>query len=657
MAQWGLPRELWTTAPWGLPEEMLRPGKVITDPVHKDIHLSQLEVRFLNSGPLQRLRRVRQLGNSNLVYSGASHSRLAHSLGALHAAQRIMTAAVSQRSAPHPSRDLFDEWMAEDERGTTQYPYKRRLAEALVLARLGGLLHDMCHVPFGHTLEDDLGLLDAHDDNLARFERLWSELPDDLQNLAAAGGLKEALEPLILSKADHIEDLEKVELPPFDERPPALRYPFIRDVVGNTICADLIDYLNRDYLMSGLPASLGHRFLDGFYVAPSDVWCRERLVMRIERGGRERSDIVTELFKYLRYRYEETERILVHHAKLSADAMIGKLLEMWSDELWIQAAINEGESVTDIEQRDVDALRNRILDTQPELAQRLDDLVKGDLEDLVLTRGDDGMLEHVLYLHAERANTRQDAIHALTKRVLDRDLYKLLGRARMTAGMERDQLWDRYGTPEERRRIERAVARFAGLNEGWEILLWLPHPAMRLKLADVLVTSDGRHVSKLSAHPTHKKQGEEIVDSHRELWAVSVYAPAPVRDDAELTAAILSKVGQELGGLDWERSDLSLATPEDVAAIFLTKRRPIAGDDVEKIAERIKVDVAARSKQAESSTSLSDVARSRTYHEIRSLAEAAADSIDLGRPTSASFVDETVDLDAGPTLFEGQGNE
>ena len=42
--------------------------------------------------------------------------------------------------------------------------------------------------------------------------------------------------------------------------------------------------------------------------------------------------------KHLRYRYELSERALVHHAKVAADAMIGKALEIWNDALWLESA-------------------------------------------------------------------------------------------------------------------------------------------------------------------------------------------------------------------------------------------------------------------------------------------------------------------------------
>jgi HD superfamily phosphohydrolase len=204
--------------------------------------------------------------------------------------------------------------------------FDRKVGEAIVATRLGALLHDLTHIPFGHSIEDELGILDEHDKNPGRFDRLWDrlEIPHEIERQLHAGGLYDELRGLILSKAD----------------PPELKYPFVADIVGNTICADLLDYLERDHRATGLPVALGRRFVSAFYVMPAgDPDFEEHMILRIARpDGRERTDVVTEVLKYLRYRYELSERALVHHAKLGADAMIGKALEVWYDLLWLEAA-------------------------------------------------------------------------------------------------------------------------------------------------------------------------------------------------------------------------------------------------------------------------------------------------------------------------------
>jgi HD superfamily phosphohydrolase len=352
--KWGLTEAQRRAEPWGLSEKILGPAMVVTDPIHQDVFLTSLEVTFVNTEPFQRLRRIKQLGNTHLVYPGATHSRFAHSLGSVRVAQDLIDAIIDQRNTRKPVPDLFQEWddgrtrafealahrssseEAIDEADTTAFftafaAVERQFGEAIVAARLGALLHDLCHVPFGHSIEDELNILVPHDENARRFDRLWARLrlPATLDAQLRQGGLYRELRGLILPKeADALSKRTNA---------PALRYPFVEDIVGNTICADLLDYLERDHRATGLPVALGRRFVSSFYVTPKgNPETEQHMVLRIGRDGRERTDVVTEVLKYLRYRYELSERALVHHSKLGADAMIGKALEMWYDLFWLE---------------------------------------------------------------------------------------------------------------------------------------------------------------------------------------------------------------------------------------------------------------------------------------------------------------------------------
>src|SRR5690606_14624812 len=112
------------------------------------------------------------------------------------------------------------------------------------------------------------------------------------------------------------------------------RYPFVHDIVGNTICADLIDYLQRDHLHTGLPIALGSRFINGAQVLTADHPTHpHRMAVRVSRNAQLRHDVLTEILKYLRYRYELSERVLYHHTKLAADAMLAKLFASWVEAL------------------------------------------------------------------------------------------------------------------------------------------------------------------------------------------------------------------------------------------------------------------------------------------------------------------------------------
>ena len=64
--------------------------KIIQDPVHGYVEVDEKILSLLDSPAVQRLRYIKQLGFSNLVYPGANHTRFEHSLGAMHLA-RLMS--------------------------------------------------------------------------------------------------------------------------------------------------------------------------------------------------------------------------------------------------------------------------------------------------------------------------------------------------------------------------------------------------------------------------------------------------------------------------------------------------------------------------------------------------------------------------------------
>lgn len=536
MPKWGVTEEdLVQGLPWGLSADLLRPAKTITDPVHGDIYVNRLEQLIIDSPPMQRLRRVRQLGTTHLVYPGATHSRFSHALGTLRAAQNLLDAVADNRRVPGHVPDLLDEWA---ETGPDELT--RRFAEATVLARLGGLMHDLCHVPLGHTIEDDLKVLRSHDSNEARFDLLWAQLGSEGRRaIEAASGLKTELRHLILSKIDMGEDWRSV-------------YPFVEDIVGNTICADLMDYLSRDHHHAGLPMQIGHRFVDHFYVMPSsNVRHPMKMIIRTTRKGQQRQDIKTELEKYLRYRYELTERVLTHHAKTSADAMIGKLLEMWSDETWLDKAAEQHQEVLANSRNDsLETIKKRIGALSPETVEvphgrdadgsrrtrkvpatvhAVDTLVRSELEAEFTSRSDDGMLEHLQFTARTHAgNERWEGIGALAGAVLDRRLFKRAARADSPEDLSAAiDTYSKFGLSDARRELELSAARFAGVKPGWKVVIWLPDPTMRLKLAEVLVDT-GKGVATLDSLSGPSKQ---IVDAHKALWATTIYVEPELRKE------------------------------------------------------------------------------------------------------------------------------
>lgn len=172
---------------------------------------------------------------------------------------------------------------------------------------------------------------------------------------------------------------------------------------------------------------------------------------------------------------------------------------------------------------------------------------KARLELQFLRRSDDGLLEYILDQgETEGATSRQKAAAELANGLRERRLFKILGRA----GGDKDlamaqENFDKFAAdPRIRREFERDAAAFASVAAGWQVVVWLPNPKMRLKVADVLVHQTGTYVTPLSKiEPTSR----EIVEQHQRLWAVTVYAPEDVRVDSDKRDAILTYLGDRMG--------------------------------------------------------------------------------------------------------------
>jgi hypothetical protein len=106
---------------------MERPWGMIKDPIHGYVHISNVEKEIIDTLPLQRLRRIKQLVFADLVYPGANHTRFEHSVGVMH------LAGILGRSLPVE--------MSEDD---------------VQRVRIAGLFHDLGHGPFSHTFEQIL---------------------------------------------------------------------------------------------------------------------------------------------------------------------------------------------------------------------------------------------------------------------------------------------------------------------------------------------------------------------------------------------------------------------------------------------------------------------------------------------------------------------
>lgn len=149
----------------------------------------------------QRLRRIRQLGLTNLVYQGAEHTRFAHSIGVMHLTGRIL-----------------------DQLGkSVEVSAEERLA-----TRVTALLHDIGHGPFSHVSEMVLGV--SHEE----WTRRIIEDPSTRVNRLLVD-MDPALPGEVIKIFSHQSEKR-----------------FLSGVIAGQVDADRLDYLLRDSTMTGV---------------------------------------------------------------------------------------------------------------------------------------------------------------------------------------------------------------------------------------------------------------------------------------------------------------------------------------------------------------------------------------------------------------------
>lgn len=456
--------------------------RVFTLPVSGSVTLYGPEIEIIATPQFQRLGGVKQLGTTYVTFRGALHTRFEHSLGALHQAE-LMIQAIARN--PWSPVDVDD--------------------RARRLARLGALLHDLPHVPFGHTLEDEFNLLKRHDKNLDRIQALLWDGPIG-QILQAALGDEDTTELRRILEAKEEADFAALEM------------PFVGDIVGNTVCADLLDYVPRDLTACGMPVALGDRFLDFLTITAEDEGAdvdRGRIALDLDKGGMPRPDVESEVIKLLAYRYELAERVYFHHAKNAASVMIGRAVQ--------EAGLASGPDSTPAQDKNFWYLSDEML------LQSLANPAVADALGLV------GIEQGDLNLAA-----------SLAKGVLERRLHKIAylavhddladGVARIAAD---------FGKPDGRRALEEHLAKLAGVPSG-AVLVHVPTPSMMEKDAMVRVRTTHREIITLQSwDDRHSRRVSALKEAHRRLWRVTVYLDPRYKSQ---TAVLAAAAQDELGG-------------------------------------------------------------------------------------------------------------
>jgi HD superfamily phosphohydrolase len=296
--------------------ELLKPHKTIRDAIHGDIMITRLETSIIDTKEFQRLHRIKQLGPSYLAYPCAKHSRFEHSLGVL-----FMTQDLFERALKNPFKDQHILIYVETPFFSVKYPPSSTLFNAsitnyhVLLARTCALLHDLVNIPFGHTLEDEGNIFENQWEDKERVDYFLGDnstigkiIIDTLNGKGINGkAFLEEVRQILTTKREKIADLP---------------YPFIADIIFNTICADLLDYVSRDFYFCGIRKEYDKRFLNYFYLGMYKE--KPRLILRLIKPTTKRlkKAVLSGVLDLMRLRYYLAENVHYHHAKISASAMI-----------------------------------------------------------------------------------------------------------------------------------------------------------------------------------------------------------------------------------------------------------------------------------------------------------------------------------------------
>jgi len=245
--------------------------KLYRDPIHDLIALhknsadDRLLMRLIDTAPVQRLRRIRQLGLAYLAYQGAEHSRFTHSIGVMHIATRILD-------------HLAKEW-----------PISRQQRLAV---RCAALLHDVGHGPFSHVFEQVTRI--SHEK--------WTEkiITDPRSEVFQ-----------ILSEYSRRLPQQVVDILAGRSSP-----AFLSQIITSQLDSDRFDYLLRDSLMTGVKY--------GVYDLERLI-----KVLRLDRAGDRiviAPNGIPAVEKYLQARYHMYTQVYLHKTVRAAESMLILLL-------------------------------------------------------------------------------------------------------------------------------------------------------------------------------------------------------------------------------------------------------------------------------------------------------------------------------------------
>lgn len=259
-------------------DKMVEGSKTIRDSIHGDIKLEGLFLDLLETPEIQRLYNIKQLGFAHLVFPGAHHTRLEHSLGTYHLAFQ--------------AAELLNLDKNENE-----------------TVACAALLHDIGHGPFSHTLESILrDTLDV--DHVDLTEKLifgeYEIFDSEEKKFITSSSVYELLDKNSI-------DLKEVA---GIIRGKTVEKPYLNQLLNSAIDVDQLDYLIRDAYYTGVAYGMIdiERFLQTLIVTDNNLAVKRKGVGVIE------NILMARALMYSSVYFHKTVRI--------AELMLSKAIEM-----------------------------------------------------------------------------------------------------------------------------------------------------------------------------------------------------------------------------------------------------------------------------------------------------------------------------------------
>jgi HD superfamily phosphohydrolase len=410
--------------------------RVIRDCVHGDIELTPEQVQILDTPQMQRLRGIKQLGTAYQVYPTALHTRFDHCIGTSWLAGRML--------------DMI-----------AKTSFRLHKADRRVIS-IAALVHDVSHVPFGHTFEDERRVFQRHD------------LPYRLERALNRGDLGKTLRRLKLLDPV-ISVLTGACGAVLGSSGPSYA-GYAHQVVCGPISADLTDYLKRDAWFCGLSQSYDERVFR--YL---EIGAGGGLVFRVGRETGLREDALSEIINLLRMRYFLSERVYYHHTKVAAGAMISKAVEICAADGRISLEL--------LEDMDDWSLLHHLESCDLPVAARLAQMVRTRL-----------LYKRCYMLYRQARAIGSDAPEEVVSRLSDTYHYD----------------------SEARSRAEQALCRECGLSEG-DLIIYCPSPYMQLKEANVPIVGGEPGATILSEMAGRGVELQVLLEAHKRLWRFYVF--------------------------------------------------------------------------------------------------------------------------------------